>query len=175
MKHMATKIASPDKPTTNVDSATNGIVIKTNAGRIGDGIAFLFMICIGGGLFYFGGGVMGWLFCALFALFSLLPLSSFVHPETWVLTIHKNELTWHGNVPGSEAVYVVVKINEITKVIRQKNSGYRKLTVVEMFLETRDGVFHELPHGLHLAANGKKIIDAILESNPSVVIEERMG
>lgn len=148
------------------------VIVRNQTSRTINGIMFLFLLGLGIGLVHFAGGFLGWLFCGMFGLFALMPLDSFIRPETNLLAIDHGILTWHNIKQGKKIDAGSVPLNQIRKIKRYKTSGFKKQSVVDLHLEADNKKIYELPMYLHLSVHEMAIIKALRNANSAIVIED---
>lgn len=112
---------------------------------------------------------MSWAFFLLFAIISLLPLSSVFRPETSLLATEHGNLIWWTAQNGKRSEEASVPIADIRKVVKYSQPGTR---LVEIELVLADGTVLILPHGLLLTFSPDKIIGSIKRLSPAAEIEE---
>ena len=148
------------------------VIVRNQASRTINGIMFLFLLGLGTGLVFFAGGFLGWLFCGMFVLFSLMPLDSLIRPETNLLAIDHGMLIWHNTKQGKRIDEGSIPLNQIRKIKRYKTSGFKKQSVGDLHLEAEDKKTYELPMYLHLSVHETAIIKALQNANSAIVIED---
>ena len=148
------------------------IIVKNSEGRIGSFFALLLMVGIGVGLIHFAGGIPGWIFAFLFFLLALLPLDSFVRPETSILGIKDGILGWCNMKQGKKIDEGSVSVQDISRVVSTKSTS-DMLAVVDIQLQMISGYTIDLPAYLHLSVHEKNILLALKNANPSINIEQK--
>ena len=144
-------------------------IIKRSENRFTSFLAFLFLVGVGIIPVWVAGGFVGWICFILFAIVSLLPLSSVIRPETSLLATEDGKLVWWTARQGKRTEEASVPIDAIRKVIKQSQPGSR---FVEIQLVLADQTVLVLPQGLLPEFNAKKIIGAIKGLSPAIECEE---
>lgn len=144
-------------------------IIKRSENRFTSFLAFLFLVGLGIIPVWVAGGFVGWICFILFAIVSLLPLSSVIRPETSLLATEDGKLVWWTARQGKRTEEASVPIDAIRRVIKQSQPGSR---FVEIQLVLADQTVLVLPQGLLPEFNAKKIIGAVKGLSPVIECEE---
>jgi hypothetical protein len=144
-------------------------ILKRTENRFTSFLAFIFMLGLGCIPLWLAGGIVGWIFFFLFAVGSLLPLSSVIQPETSQLASEDGELVWWTAKQGKRTEEASVSIGDIRKVIQLSHPGSR---LVEIQLVLADKTVLVLPQGLMPEVNARKILSGIKGLSPAIEIGE---
>ncbi len=142
-------------------------IVRRSESRFTSFLAFLFLLGIGTIAVWLAGGVGGWVCFGIFAVCSLLPLSSVIWPTTSLLAAGNGKLVWWTVQHGKRIEEGAVPIDAIRKIIRRLQPGSR---FVETQLALADDTVLVLPQGLMPEVNADKIISGIRKLSPAIAV-----
>ena len=148
------------------------IIVENREGRLGSFLCFLLMVGLGVFVILFFGEISGWIYSFPFFLIGLVPLDSFIRPESQVLGISHGILAWFKIKRGKKVDQGHINIGEIQKIISTKTSGYQ-LAVVDIQLQAKSGECIVLPQYLNPYVYEDKILSELIEANPSIEVERK--
>jgi hypothetical protein len=144
-------------------------IIKRSENRFTSFLAFLFLLGIGIIPVWLAGGITGWVCFGIFAVCSLLPLSSVIRPKTSLLAAGNGKLVWWTAQQSKRTEDGNVPIDNIRKIIRRSQPGGR---FVEIQLVLADDTVLVLPQDLMPEVNAHKIISSIQTLSPAIEVVE---